>query len=1068
LALAPAFFYASAALADPCPKPVLDGQFNLSIPCVGVNGVQYQAVLGYTPTASGIPGWRLNSAAPSVCEWDAQACATIGEQLQLLIPGIPLNGTETTAQLAFSSAPGGALAWTYAGHAPTQTRRGKIDSHGTLLPYAVKQTHDGTGKKLLAIYMVGSNLESGSSQAGTTDLLELVGGYRQLAEYNVDVIAAFGGSSKDNWQGMKFADMAQLLEDANDARFGNLPAYLYRADHAHMGDASSFKLFLNYLGDAYVNYDSRFLVMWDHGASYLGFGNDETYNMEALALPEIQEALADSGQHFNLLGFDACLMASLETAKYTHNYADYLLASEEVEPGHGWNWTEVVKAYSANSDIRMAAKAMIDNYVEHTSHSYSSSGKTLSLADLSRFPAVEAALAQVLTLLNTSLATDNGTTAGILERILQQVRAYSNSHRISLDVTDFLIYLQSLSADPAVKEKVQPLLDALQAYLVYARNDGSRPYSYGATLDRLDNAPYKVNLNEAISEVQRTWQSMAAEDRSPPETIASNDRVEVSALYNVTAEELAKLRAYIDSGALSASALPWWEKAYLIMADTASTLDDKLTHIAALENESGGVFSGNLIRGYYLNKGVEIGRVEITRGVEIIKGVEITDTDRVEVLRHGARSPDTIEKRSEVDFIARPVAMGNPSESAARAGARDELLVQRERAAFSAVADNSGLSLLPRTATSLKLAGSIGNFTDDNPIKVTAVYGTIYYNSHTGEAQDFDTFAELEAFPTQTPGTYFTYAWNRMWYTLKYSPEQSSLWLPLRFNGRVSQNQVIYTSYTGEILYRDWQSRYPELGEGVDAQAVCGASGLLHRKGKCFQQAILELYMDEANRVQAQFVRPYQVIDDQPQFDKDSQRLKAGDEVWFMFDSFGLEPGATPIRLANTMSKPVLFEQDPQFDVEMMAAVSASTLLPKKFYYAMRVTDISGKTTISPPFLAKTPMPACAKLRETESGFTQVLAELAATPQIVFVSPLGNTLDQAASTVMVAAEAEEDQGFLADVEALYRSLYNTATLDLEISDWVWGDRVNWASAKSGMETVLPKLTPIVQRECAGG
>jgi hypothetical protein len=152
----------------------------------------------------------------------------------------------------------------------------------------------------------------------------------------------------------------------------------------------------------------------------------------------------------------------------------------------------------------------------------------------------------------------------------------------------------------------------------------------------------------------------------------------------------------------------------------------------------------------------------------------------------------------------------------------------------------------------------------------------------------------------------------------------------------------------------------------------------------------------------------------------------------------------------------------------MMAAVSASTLLPKKFYYAMRVTDISGKTTISPPFLAKTPMPACAKLRETESGFTQVLAELAATPQIVFVSPLGNTLDQAASTVMVAAEAEEDQGFLADVEALYRSLSNTATLDLEISDWVWGDRVNWASAKSGMETVLPKLTPSVQRECAGG
>ena len=46
-----------------------------------------------------------------------------------------------------------------------------------------------------------------------------------------------------------------------------------------------------------------------------------------------------TGGMLDLVGFDACLMASLEVASAVYPYATYMIASEEFEPGVGWDWT---------------------------------------------------------------------------------------------------------------------------------------------------------------------------------------------------------------------------------------------------------------------------------------------------------------------------------------------------------------------------------------------------------------------------------------------------------------------------------------------------------------------------------------------------------------------------------------------------------------------------------------------------------------------------------------------------------------------------------------------------------
>src|SRR3546814_8050641 len=84
----------------------------------------------------------------------------------------------------------------------------------------------------------------------------------------------------------------------------------------------------------------------DHGASWPGWGGDESTEHDSLTLDEIESAIAGgleaSGvEKLDLLGFDACLMATYEVASVLAPHADRMLASQELEPGHGWNYASL-------------------------------------------------------------------------------------------------------------------------------------------------------------------------------------------------------------------------------------------------------------------------------------------------------------------------------------------------------------------------------------------------------------------------------------------------------------------------------------------------------------------------------------------------------------------------------------------------------------------------------------------------------------------------------------------------------------------------------------------------------
>jgi subtilase family serine protease/regulation of enolase protein 1 (concanavalin A-like superfamily) len=75
------------------------------------------------------------------------------------------------------------------------------------------------------------------------------------------------------------------------------------------------------------------LILWDHGNGWRDMSNDHSNNDE-LTMSELRAALQQIGS-VDLLGFDMCLMGMSEVVTEAIGHADYVVASEEIEPLRG-------------------------------------------------------------------------------------------------------------------------------------------------------------------------------------------------------------------------------------------------------------------------------------------------------------------------------------------------------------------------------------------------------------------------------------------------------------------------------------------------------------------------------------------------------------------------------------------------------------------------------------------------------------------------------------------------------------------------------------------------------------
>ena len=378
----------------------------------------------------------------------------------------------------------------------------------------------------LLVYMTGSDLESRAGSA-SADLEEMKAAMPE--NESMAVLVFTGGSSA--WKNEIPADRNCTWQ----VKPGEL-LLIGEDEQQNMGDAETLSGFLRQ-GVSLFPAEHYALILWDHGGGPLaGVCFDERYGNDGLTLEELTEALRNSPfaeKPLSLIGFDACLMASVETAYAMAPYAEYMAASEEPEPGEGWDYS-FLRELGAAADGAEAGEMIIRTYA--ASQKDSLSPITLSCLDLSQTEELCGEIDRIFTGLAEEMTEDNYPMFAQCRVKSKPLGSATPMDWDLVDLIDLAKRLEKLEAadTAAVQEKAGKMI--VSSYSSEKRENGlsvyapfrnkqrfSQPWS-----DRYEKMGFSEGYAQYIRQFARIWLSSERidwQDKAAVETVREENSV---------------------------------------------------------------------------------------------------------------------------------------------------------------------------------------------------------------------------------------------------------------------------------------------------------------------------------------------------------------------------------------------------------------------------------------------------------------------------------------------------------------------------------------------------------------
>lgn len=337
----------------------------------------------------------------------------------------------------------------------------------------------------IMVYMCGTDLESKYGMA-TSDLSEMV---KANLSDKVNLIVETGGCKA--WKNSVISSSKNQIYRVHQ---GGLERLEDNFGTKAMTDPDNLRDFIKYCNKNYPA-NRNILIFWDHGGgSISGFGYDEKSGSSAsMGLTKINRALTEANVKFDWIGFDACLMSTLETAQVCGNFADYLIASEEVEPGTGWYYTDWLNELSANTSVPTLelSRGLIDDYVKACRASSYSAQVTLAVTDLAELQGTVPPLFREFSTATNELISGSGYKQ--VSDARAGARQFSQSSRINqVDLCDLALRIGS--------DEAEDLAKAIQACVKYNGTTISRCYGLSIYFpyETLNTVSTAVNTYEEL------------------------------------------------------------------------------------------------------------------------------------------------------------------------------------------------------------------------------------------------------------------------------------------------------------------------------------------------------------------------------------------------------------------------------------------------------------------------------------------------------------------------------------------------------------------------------------------
>lgn len=356
--------------------------------------------------------------------------------------------------------------------------------------------HPDAAEWTVMIYISGTNLEREYAVASRylNDLAT------NLNSDDINIVVETGGSLIWNNKLPDFANTTVGKIDIPTDKLGR-----FKVEHNNiidlgavelnsMGSADTLSDFIKWAKESYPAKRNMF-IFWDHGyvepygcmehdeiyfidANGNAFNgsdnvqtNSELYENDCLTLDEIRSGFEAAQCHFDLLGFNTCLSASLEVAGAVEPYADYMVASQESIPaniGLPMQFVSYLSEHPTEGPRSIGTKmveyyeqdiAIMDKLTSGQDGNELFTKGTMSLINLSYIPKIEAAFADIMEKLYYSTYDD--VSFSQFQLAAYKCENYGSEGNISgnlIDLKSFLTESAKLLNDTDADESILKLL----------------------------------------------------------------------------------------------------------------------------------------------------------------------------------------------------------------------------------------------------------------------------------------------------------------------------------------------------------------------------------------------------------------------------------------------------------------------------------------------------------------------------------------------------------------------------------------------------------------------------------
>lgn len=274
------------------------------------------------------------------------------------------------------------------------------------------------------------------------------------------------------------------------------------------------------------------LTLWNHGGGPIGgFGVDRSYGGgRAMSVKDITTAIQQANVKLELVGFDACLMSSLEVAASLQPYVNYLVASEEVTTG--WDWTKLVQ-YMVDHPLAKGdalGKTIVDTYKHKDEFQESLDFTAYAVTDLQQIPALIAVLEKAAASLQQALQSGGLNTWVQLATARRNAEDFqTNIFSTRFDLVDVLSWVNELADRNLLSTSMhQDIRTAFDRAVIY--KDGGEDEAYGlmmyfprySTLDSQLLAKYdSLDFSAPIKGFVQAYAAFAGSSQMPQIFVAS-------------------------------------------------------------------------------------------------------------------------------------------------------------------------------------------------------------------------------------------------------------------------------------------------------------------------------------------------------------------------------------------------------------------------------------------------------------------------------------------------------------------------------------------------------------------